>query len=298
MNTKTIDQIRSRVLGLDAIPTIPVVIQPLLSMLRTPMEEVDTKRVEELISYDNTIAALCLRVANSPLFGRRQVETVSEALMALGMKRIQSIVLSCALTQVVPPGKWAIDAITFWRHSLGCALVSRKMAQLIGCADAEKAYLAGLLHDLGILVNTLVCTDEFRSCLEQATAKCVSIDAAEKELLGFTHCESGKILAEHWHIPADLAEVIEFHHSVEKAQNARAIVSLVHLSDLLCRVRDLGYGYYEVMGVDFAGDRAWNILVETYPRLADIDLARLSLDVEASMDEVVSLVDAVFAVKA
>lgn len=298
MNTKTLEQIRSRVLALDAIPTIPVVIQPLLSMLQTPIEEINTNRVKELISYDNTIAALCLRVANSPLFGRRRVETVSEALMALGMKRIQSIVLSCALTQVVPPGKWAIDAITFWRHSLGCALVSRKIAQLIGCADTEKAYLAGLLHDLGILVNTLVCTEEFRSCLQQAAANCISIEKAEKELLGFTHGESGKILADQWHIPPDLAEVIEFHHSVEKAQNARAMVSLVHLSDLLCRVRDLGYGYYEVMGVDFAGDGAWNILVETYPRLADIDLARLSLDVEASMDEVVSLVNAVFAVKA
>lgn len=297
MNTLKLEQVRSRLVALDAIPTIPVVIQPLLSMLQTPIEDVNMNRVKELISYDNTIAALCLRVANSPLFGRRQVETVSEAIVALGVRRVQSIVISCALTQVVPPEKWAIDAVTYWRHCLGCALVTRKMAQLIGSPDGEKAYLAGLLHDLGILVNSLVCTEEYRSCLAYASSSCISIDKAEKEKLGFTHGQSGKLLAEHWHIPADLAEVIEFHHDIESAKNARPLVSLVHLSDLLCRVRDLGYGYYEVMGVDFAGDSAWATLVETYPRLRDIDLARLTLDVEASMGEVVALVDSVFSVK-
>jgi putative nucleotidyltransferase with HDIG domain len=224
------------------------------------------------------------------------VETVAQAIIALGLKRVQSIVLSCALTHVLPTDKWALDAITFWRHSLACALVSRKMARLIGYQDPEKAYLAGLLHDLGILVNSLVCTEEFRRCLQHASASCSSIDKAEKQYLGFTHCESGKILAEHWHIPTDLAEGIECHHGVESSQNARALVALVHLSDLLCRVREFGYGYYEVMGVDFAGDAAWSILVENYPRLREVDLARLSLDVEAAMGEIAALVDAVFAV--
>ncbi|PYX46449.1 MAG: hypothetical protein DMG79_16395 [Acidobacteria bacterium] len=136
-----------------------------------------------------------------------------------------------------------------------------------------------------------------RACLQYASSSCVSIDKAEKEKLGFTHCEAGKLLAEQWHVPPDLAEVIEFHHSIQSATNARALVSLVHLSDLLCRVRDLGYGYYEVMGIDFAGDSAWAALVEAYPKLEDIDLARLSLDIEGAMGEVVALVDAVFSVK-
>jgi len=294
VNNDKLEQIRSRIVALDAIPTIPAVIQPLLAMLQMPFDEVDMNKVRDLISYDKTLAALCLRVANSPLFGRREVQTVSEALIALGLKRVQSIVLSCSLAKVVPPEKWAMDAVAFWRHSLGCALISRKVANLIGYQDAEKAYLAGLLHDLGILVNSLVCTEEYRACLKYAADGCISIDKAEKEQLGFTHCESGKILSEHWRIPDELGEVIEFHHGIEHAKTAAPLVSLVHLSDLLCRVRDLGYGYYEILGVDFAGDEAWAVLVKHYPRLQDMDLARLSLDIEAGMDEVVTLVDTVF----
>ena len=71
-------------------------------------------------------------------------------------------------------------------------------------------------------------------------------------------------------------------------------MALVHLSDLLCRLRDLGYGYYEAMGVDFAGDSAWATLVQGYPKLADMDLARLAMDIDGSMAEIVAVVDAVF----
>lgn len=124
------------------------------------------------------------------------------------------------------------------------------------------------------------------------------MDKAEEQDFGFTHCQTGKLLAEQWSLPADLTEVIEFHHNVAAATKAAPLVSLVHLSDLLCRVRDLGYGYYEVLGIDLAGDLAWTRLVENYPKLGQMDLARFSLDPEASMDEIVKVVEEVFAATA
>jgi hypothetical protein len=78
------------------------------------------------------------------------------------------------------------------------------------------------------------------------------------------------------------------------AHKAEPLVALVHLSDLLCRVRELGYGYYEVMGIDLAGGAAWATLRTHCPKLASLDLARLSLDIDGAMAEIVSLVNAVF----
>src|SRR5271170_5547570 len=144
MTTIRLEEVRLKIRNLDSIPTIPAVVQPLLQMLQQAPENVDLKRVKELISYDKTIAAQCLRMANSPLFGRRAVETVADAVVALGIKRVQSIVLSCSLNQMVAADQWALDGHIFWRHSLGCALVARKMAQMISYSDPEKAYLAGL----------------------------------------------------------------------------------------------------------------------------------------------------------
>lgn len=294
MNTQKLDKIRPRIKELEAMPTIPAIVHPLAAMLQLPPEKVMMDRVVELVSYDETIAAQCLRMANSPLFGRRTSETIRAAIMALGLRRVEAILLGCCLNNMVPREKWAFDPILFWRHSLGCALVSRKMAQLIGYCDPEKAYLAGLLHDVGMLVNTLVCTNEMRACISAAHQAHLPLHRCEDEYLGFTHCDSGKILAEHWHFSDDVAAVIEFHHNVSAAGVAQPLVALVHLSDLLCRLRDVGYGYYEAVGVGLAGEVAWSMLVKDCPRLATMDLARLTMDIDGVMEEIVAVVDAVF----
>ncbi len=72
---------------------------------------------------------------------------------------------------------------------------------------------------------------------------------------------------------------------------------LVHLSDLLCRVRYLGYGYEEIMGVDLGGDVAWQTLISAYPALKNMDLVRFTLDIEGAMDQIVATVDSVFGAK-
>jgi hypothetical protein len=120
------------------------------------------------------------------------------------------------------------------------------------------------------------------------------LDRIESQILGFTHCQSGKILAQQWRFSPDVIEVVEFHHNPQAAPTASALVSVVHLSDLLCRLRDLGYGYYESMGVDLAGDDCWAILVTHCPALVNVDLARLTMDIDGAMEDIVSLVDAVF----
>lgn len=290
----TLNDIRLKITTLDTMPTLPTIVQPLMSMLRMPPEEVNVETVVELVSYDSAIAAQCLRMANSPLFGRKNTETVRSAIVTLGLKRIEAIVLGCCLNRIVPPDKWALDAVTFWRHSLGCALVSARMAKLIGYPDPEKAYLAGLLHDMGILVNTVIPTEDFQHCFQKAREDHISLHCSEDRYLGFTHCQSGKILAEHWKFSTDLTAVIEYHHDAGSAPVAASLVSLVYLSDLLCRLRDLGYGYYEAMGVDLSAEGAWAVLIDHYPKLSQMDLARLTIDIDGAMEEIVNVVDAVF----
>jgi len=294
MTPVSLDQIRRKIQEMDTIPSIPAIVQPLTALLRLPPEQVRLDAVLELASRDATISAQCLRMANSPLFGRRKTETLRSAVLALGLKRVEGILLGCCLTRVVPAEKWAMDALTFWRHSMGCALVSQKLAKLIGHPEPEKAYLAGLLHDLGVLVNTLACTEAFGACLKAAAQSRVALDVAEQKHLGFTHRQTGRMLAEQWSFPGDVTEAIARHHNVELAATAQDLVSLVHLSDLLCRLRDLGYGYYEAVGVDLAADPAWTVLLERYPKLAATDIARLTMDIDGAMEDITALVDAVF----
>jgi len=69
MRTGTLErQLHSRITSIDAMPTIPVILRPLLHCLDQPVEQIDVARIVELVSYDKTIAAQCVRMANSALF--------------------------------------------------------------------------------------------------------------------------------------------------------------------------------------------------------------------------------------
>src|SRR5580765_4934356 len=114
MNAQRLEEIQARIEALEAVPAVPAIVAPLTAMLQLSPDQVDVERVVELVSYDGTIAAQCLRMANSPLFGRRNTETVRSAILALGLKRIEAILLGCCLNRIVPPDKWAFDPVTFW----------------------------------------------------------------------------------------------------------------------------------------------------------------------------------------
>ncbi|MGA2354176.1 MAG: HDOD domain-containing protein [Terriglobales bacterium] len=296
MNAQTHSKLQTQIQKLDSISTAPVILQPLLDMLRLPSEEIKIEKVVDLVSYDSAIAGQCLRLANSPLYGRRQIETIRSAVMALGLDRVRTLLLGLCMNRVIPPDKWVIEPNAFWRHSLGCALVTQRMAKRIEYHEPEKAYLAGLLHDIGFLVNSILYTDIFRECLRSAAEQHVPLHVIEEQMLGFTHCDSGRLQAEQWGLSKALVEVTHCHHDATLLSTSGPLACLVHLSDLLCRVRYLGYGYDEIMGFELGSDVAWENLVASYPALRNMDLVRFTLDIDGAMDQIVTTVDSVFGV--
>ena len=286
--------IRERVQRIEAMPAIPAVFLPLLNILSNPTKEVALDEVVRLISYDNSIAAQCMRVASSPLFGLTHAPTsIKSAVISLGLRRVETILLTCCLGQAFPVKKWALDPVVFWRHSMGCALVCRKFSEKFHAGDAETAYMAGLLHDIGFMVNCLSFPDEFLHAMNRAVQEEVTLATAELATMGFTHCDTGRALAEKWDLSPDLVEVIAHHHAVEQSERSQPLVALVHLSDLLCRMRGLGYGYYERQRVDLMSDPAWAALLKAQPELAEVDLVRFSFELDEAVVEIHDLVSAV-----
>jgi len=288
-------ELRKRVEKLRSLPASPAVLKPLLDLLHLPPDQVQIDRVVQLVSYEKTIAAQLLRIANSPLYARsRPAESIQAAIFTLGIQRIEDILLSNCFSNLLPQDKWVVDPGVFWRHSFGCALVCREFAERIGYHDVDKAYLAGLLHDLGIIVNSLAYTDEYRLVLALAVRSGRPLYDQEKESLGFTHCESGVILAKTWQLPPDIAGVIEWHHDIQLGLPGNPLIAITHLCDLLCRVRNLGYGYEEWRAIDLEADDAWAELAKHCPKLATIDLARFTLDLDAYVVRITKLVDTIF----
>jgi putative nucleotidyltransferase with HDIG domain len=287
--------IRERVQQIETMPAIPAVFVPLLKLLGGSADDARVDDVVRLVSYDNTVAAQCLRVAASPLFGMAQPpKSIKAAVISLGLRRVETILLTCCMGQAFPAMKWVLDPVVFWKHSLGCALVCRKFSEKLAAADQEKAYMAGLLHDIGFMVNSMVFPKEFAVAMEHACREEIPLGEAEQATMGFTHCETGRALAEKWKLADDVIDVIAYHHDVAQSQNAQPLAALVHLSDLLCRMRGLGYGYYERHKVDLVADPAWAILLQQHRDLEGVDLVRFTFELDEAVEEIQTLVATVF----
>ena len=297
MNPETSKMLRRRVSELGSLPVMPSIVQSLGTCLSASPGGPDIGRIVELISYDKSLAAQCLRVANSAMFaGRARVQSVRQAVLSLGTQRIRDIVYSCSLPQMFAGGaKHGMEQSTFWRHALGTALVSQHLGRLLLVCDIEKLYLAGLLHDIGILVNSLLYPREFQRVLKQAEASETPLCEVEQDILGFTHCESGRVLADIWKLPADISDTIEFHHHPSGDDADGEITWVVYLADVLCRLRGLGYGYYEAREFDLAAEVPWQALRKRHPEAAaGLDLARFTFELDQYGVEVQTMVDSIF----
>jgi HD-like signal output (HDOD) protein len=147
-----------------------------------------------------------------------------------------------------------------------------------------------LLHDLGELVNMMSFQEEFRAAAQLARSEKIPLQQAERSALGFTHCDTGKILAEHWRLPEDITEVVEHHHDVQQAKLHPVLVALVSLSDQLCQMHELGYGINEAPDWKLEEDPSWAVLTRDHPTLAKTEPARFLQEMEEFVMEARKLV--------
>jgi putative nucleotidyltransferase with HDIG domain len=277
---------------LASIPSIPSVLQSLLNELDQPADTVNLLRVAEIIGRDESLAAQCLRMANSALFSRSPTDSLRGAVRTLGIARTRDIAVSCGLMRVAPKSLGVLDPVIFWQHSLACAIVARKLARSVGFGDPEKAYLAGLLHDIGYIVNLVIFPKETNAAIERARRLGLFAGEVEYSELGFTHCQSGEILARQWHLSDVLVEVILCHHNAAAAVINPALVAIVSLSDGLCRASGLGLGYAETPDPMNSWEADWKLLAERCPFASEISWSDFVKDSEAYVGEIHNLVAA------
>jgi HD-like signal output (HDOD) protein len=289
------EELQKRVNEMASIPCVSAIIQPLISYLGMPFESQDMQRIVDLVSHDNSLTAQCLHMANSPLYGRCQpITTARAAVIALGLQRMREIVLSCSMLKMMPAGT-AGDATVFWEHSLACAFVARRLAKRIGVRDPEQVYMAGLLHDLGFVVNLRIEATAFAEAVRIARSRRCDITIVEEELLGFTHCQSGSLLAEQWKLGAPIQQTIRHHHAKAPGESDHSsLVALITFSDRVCRRHGVGYGYEEDLAVLSDSHDLVRAFVQTWPSAANVNWAQVCADMEEYLKDVRKLVSVLF----
>ncbi len=200
------------------------------------------KDFEEMIELDPALVVRLLRVVNSPFFGlRQQVTSISRAVMVVGMKNLNNMIVTSALKDVFE--KEAKNAVFsrshLWLHSIAVSICSRTISQRIFGTMGENAYLCGILHDIGLIVEDQIEQELFSKVCSLATPEAGPITSHEKEIIGTDHCEIGSALCDEWGLPPEVQEGIQYHHDLEKEFPPSSTAGIIQIAEYL--VTGLGY---------------------------------------------------------
>jgi putative nucleotidyltransferase with HDIG domain len=204
------------------LPALPATTARLLELMDD--ESAGTGTVLEVIGTDPALTANLLKLCNSAYYGlRREVGSVHEALVLLGNRTVVQLAFATSLGDVLrgPLAGYRLERDALWRHSLAVAVGAAHLAGAVGDrALRERAFTAGLVHDIG----KLVLNGPLKAKLQQLpqTGSYDALRQGERDVLGFDHAEAGRALAESWSFPAALAEVIGRHHDLQGPDAAPA----------------------------------------------------------------------------
>jgi putative nucleotidyltransferase with HDIG domain len=196
----------------DRMPAFPKSVQRVLELTRNA--DVAPKAIVEVIEKDPVLTARILKVINSAFYALpSKVAGVAQAVVMLGINTVKNLAIRSAAVGMIPATNGAgFDTDSYLLHSLGCAEVSKILAQKFGDTDPAEAYIGGLLHDFGKILFTLYMPEPFRAALDSCTEDDVELYLAERELLGADHTTAGALLAQKWQFPEALVECIRTHH--------------------------------------------------------------------------------------
>lgn len=291
-----IEKAEQLVSTIDDLPTIPAVATQVLQLLENP--EVQVEDVADLMLSDQVMTARLMKMLNSPVYKpTHEITSLKLALVYLGLRHIREVALTTSFIGAFEKDTGAFEISAFWEHSFGVGMVSKIIARKIGYRDLEKAYISGIIHNLGVVFLSTYKPAEFQEVLAAIKDKPVSLRDAEIARFGTSHCEIGLCMARKWNFPEAYCEVIASHHHPREATIDPVLCAIVNISDLFCSVRGLDYGGREWVSFNLCEEEAWQILKDESPSLVELDVERFCYELDDAIPDVKELVSSIFNVK-
>lgn len=245
------------------IATLPEITTRIIATVEDPRSS--AAQLHRIIAHDPALVARILKVVNSAFYGLPgQVGSVERAIVLLGLNAVKNIAVAASLGQLFRGAKLcdAFTARDLWTHCIAVGVAARDLAHQMKLPLADEAFLAGMIHDIGIVLSLQTAPEQIRAVCEEAKTSGRDFCEVEREIIGVDHQQLGAALAEHWKFPRPCQLVAGFHHRPAEAADAhRPLVSLIYAADTLCCRSKHGFN-----------------LTAAHQSLEDADLAALNLD--------------------
>lgn len=193
--------------------------------------------MKEIVETDATLSARVLRCANSSAYAvRTEITNLTQALAYLGLKQIRNLAITASVSELFKEEEviGSYSRIGLWRHLVSVAICARLIAMRCKFGNFEDAFLAGLLHDIGIILEDQQVHDEFVEVM-QSLPGAKSLIEIEDRHLGFNHTTLGEELAQRWGFPEHTKVAIRHHHASVNYRGPHIdILRCVDVANLIC----------------------------------------------------------------
>jgi HD-like signal output (HDOD) protein len=228
--------LRQLLASIQTLPSIPTIYQDLVAAMKSPHASINTAAA--IIAKDMAMLSKVLQVVNSAYFGlRRTISSPAHALALLGLDLVKGLVLMVKLfEQCDRGGQLPVPLEQLWRHGLTTAINARAIATSAGAGSlaVEHAFMAGLLHDVGLLVLNTNFPDRYREVFRLIRDDGRLLLESEHEVFGATHADVGAYLLGIWGLHEAIVEAVAFHHDPRPSQQDHAhVLAGVHVANVL-----------------------------------------------------------------
>ncbi len=230
------EKLQNLVSRLGTLPSFPVLYIKIMQVLESPDSSIET--IAEIVAQDPGMTAKILQIVNSAAMGlTRKVGSPFEALQFIGLDTVRSLVLSAHIFSCFERTHLKGFSINrLWDHAIRSGNLARMIMKLEKAepAEAEDAYTAGMLHDIGKLMLAHNLPEKFQDALQRAAERNVPFYEVEADVFGATHAGVAAYLLGLWGLPVPIVEAVAFHHHPERSDlHAFGPLAAVHVANVL-----------------------------------------------------------------
>ncbi len=254
-------------LRIERFPSLPSVVLEIERVANDPGASVGD--FEDAIRVDPVVTAKILRLANSAFYARaRSVSTIRDAVGALGVRTLRSLVMAAAsggvMDRRLPAYGYEPDGL--WKHSFAAALCCRAAASKMSSSERvqEEVFVAGLLHDIGKMVLDPLLEDVAAGSSGETSFRTPALEA---ERLGWSHARVGELIVAKWKLPPEIGEAIVHHHDPAAAPSCPLHVSVLVLANDFVKEAGIGLSASGARDIERARESARDGGDETGGRL-------------------------------
>ena len=238
------------------LPTVPEVVRGIMESFGEEDLALDT--LSQQISLDPVIAAKLLRLANSAFYrSQRQILSVDECLLLLGMTTVRNVVLGCGLKESFAPLP-GLDLRALWRHSVQTACIARWLARALG-RNAELAFTVGLMQSIGQLLIHKAMPERAAQISALVALQAPGRAAIEQRALHFHYGDVSAALARSWNLPDSLASTLADVPMPLRSDAVNLVAACVHMASW-CAWRG-GHDAAAEPAMSSAGDTGYPVAV-------------------------------------